>query len=1003
MTIFYRLFLFCSLFWAQDLYSQNKYSFKWYSADSNHLPQNSVKSIAPDKYGYIWLATESGLVRYDGQNFKIYSSENVPGLKADRFYNFGGSVASDSLVIRNDIDQLVCISHRNVKVENKAVRDLPITIKSPFRTKFAESITASYKVKEYDYFKIYDDNSSYIIGNDTIRKYDKKNRLLLTFRYDYPVDAEFFMQSGDLYLMGKNNDYIKFQGSYPKHFNWDHFFEGTFRVYTNMAAQETFFYLDNKLYLVKEVFGKLKIKCILENFNLPQHNIISLYYDDKNNILYLGSANKGLLVINKQLFRHNTSAFYHDAGTNGVYYSLIKHSKDEILTSTGEILNAYGNAGKINIGQYSDKYMLFEGEDGDLWTKNDDVVYRLKGNLGNEIKKSWTFDGPVRGLTQIKDKIWLSIVFERTNKGEIYTIDSKTNNLSLFLKLDFLPTCLYSDGVDDNILWVGSRFGLYTVDLKSKSVKKVKGLKDANIRSIYFRDKDELWITSYNKGIMLYKGGKLTVFPVDRNGYLLTSHCIVEDKQGFFWITTNRGLFQAKKEDLYNYAEGKNRQVYYYYYDKNDGFANNEFNGGCQPCGIYLDDKTIFFPSIEGVVNFNPEEVYPLEPKKGIYIDEIIVDSISYSSINGLVFKRNFDRITFYISSPYFGNQYNQNIEVKLEGEINQGWVNIKDGNISFSTLPPGEYTLTARKLNGFNSEFITAKLSFCVKPAFWQTKWFLILLIVVLILFLATVTKFRITYVKYKNKVLERKVAVQTSQLRNTIIALRKTQENLSRQNANHKKLIKTITHDIKSPLRFMAITGKYVYSNMEKENIDLKEEIESIYTSSIQLYHFVDEFLEYTKETDSNSKSELYYLFILVAEKIEFFGNIAASKKIELFNNIPMDVTVTINKHLLSIIIHNLLDNAIKNTYTGTIHFASSIEAGILKISIKDTGIGMSDEQVTYYNNLAKNKDIDGHTATAGMGLHAIIELLSILNGDMEIISSGHIGTQFILSFKI
>src|SRR5690606_2443274 len=143
------------------------------------------------------------------------------------------------------------------------------------------------------------------------------------------------------------------------------------------------------------------------------------------------------------------------------------------------------------------------------------------------------------------------------------------------------------------------------------------------------------------------------------------------------------------------------------------------------------------------------------------------------------------------------------------------------------------------------------------------------------------------------------------------------------SRQNANHKKLIKTITHDIKSPLKFMAITGKYVYNKLENNNANgLKAEIESTYTSSAQLYHFVDEFLEYAKDAD-NSESEPYFLAELVAEKISFFQNIALSKKIQLFNHISKKIIIRLNKHLVSIIIHNLLDNAIKNTNRGEIHF--------------------------------------------------------------------------------
>ena len=79
-TIFFTIFLLVS----NEIHSQNNYFEEWYSADTEHLPQNSVKSIAPDKYGFIWMTTENGLVRFDGKNFKTYNTNNINTL-SNRF------------------------------------------------------------------------------------------------------------------------------------------------------------------------------------------------------------------------------------------------------------------------------------------------------------------------------------------------------------------------------------------------------------------------------------------------------------------------------------------------------------------------------------------------------------------------------------------------------------------------------------------------------------------------------------------------------------------------------------------------------------------------------------------------------------------------------------------------------------------------------------------------------------------------------------------------------
>ena len=57
--------------------------------NSENGMQNSIKGIEADKQGYLWFATEQGLVRYDGTNFKLYNRSNSPQLKSDRLISIG--------------------------------------------------------------------------------------------------------------------------------------------------------------------------------------------------------------------------------------------------------------------------------------------------------------------------------------------------------------------------------------------------------------------------------------------------------------------------------------------------------------------------------------------------------------------------------------------------------------------------------------------------------------------------------------------------------------------------------------------------------------------------------------------------------------------------------------------------------------------------------------------------------------------------------------------------
>ena len=154
--------------------AQGRYNLQWYSADSNHLPQNSVKSIIKDKYGYIWLATENGLVKYDGKNFKIYNTENCEGMLSNRIHYFSGSVHKDSIYFINENKQLYSISDRKPVNLKERVSQPYRTVTKIIKHNYAPVLSPFYNDEEH-YTTLQAHNSLYVIKNDTISLYTKKN------------------------------------------------------------------------------------------------------------------------------------------------------------------------------------------------------------------------------------------------------------------------------------------------------------------------------------------------------------------------------------------------------------------------------------------------------------------------------------------------------------------------------------------------------------------------------------------------------------------------------------------------------------------------------------------------------------------------------------------------------------------------------------------------------------------------------------------------------------
>lgn len=106
--MFARIFLIVILFMvgmtnamSDEFWPLRNYDIRNWSVNDG-LPQVSVYDIAKDNKGYLWLATEKGLVRFDGHSFKTYSRENTPLLENPRIKKLLWNAKSNELLVATD-------------------------------------------------------------------------------------------------------------------------------------------------------------------------------------------------------------------------------------------------------------------------------------------------------------------------------------------------------------------------------------------------------------------------------------------------------------------------------------------------------------------------------------------------------------------------------------------------------------------------------------------------------------------------------------------------------------------------------------------------------------------------------------------------------------------------------------------------------------------------------------------------------------------------------------
>jgi signal transduction histidine kinase len=240
-----------------------------------------------------------------------------------------------------------------------------------------------------------------------------------------------------------------------------------------------------------------------------------------------------------------------------------------------------------------------------------------------------------------------------------------------------------------------------------------------------------------------------------------------------------------------------------------------------------------------------------------------------------------------------------------------------------------------------------------------------------------------------------------RTKQLNDTIKALESSRDGLRQQTKLQKKLIAAITHDIKSPLKYLMLTGRSLYRNRKLRPENLQESIRAIYASSFQMYHFTNNLLQYAGLYLEGNRIIMthFNLYELVNEKIAIFSEMTLSQNNLVGNNINPGMQVYTNKELLTVIVHNLLDNAIKYTVNGQIAFSASQTTGQLEICLTDTGTGMAPALVDWCNSTQTIKDFISESGGQGLGLAMVKELVGMIQGTLLVESSEGNGTTILL----
>lgn len=233
-----------------------------------------------------------------------------------------------------------------------------------------------------------------------------------------------------------------------------------------------------------------------------------------------------------------------------------------------------------------------------------------------------------------------------------------------------------------------------------------------------------------------------------------------------------------------------------------------------------------------------------------------------------------------------------------------------------------------------------------------------------------------------------------------------KKPYESVSRD--NYLKLLSMIAHNVKGPVKYMEFITDYTLQNWETLSpTDLAECAGVINESARNISEQLGNLLSWARLQDGTFRPNYKPLNLLNAinEELRLQYPICRIKQLKIINQTNAAIEVKSDLNLFNLAFHNIITNAIKFTKKGgTITLESSILNGLLILSVSDTGVGMSPEDLALvYDNESFSKPGTINEPGSGFGLHIAKELIELLHGNIEVDSQQNVGTTVTICIPV
>ena len=773
------------------------------------LPSNSLLDIIQTDDGYIWLSGYNGLIRFEGKDFTLFNTENTSVFKSD---GIGEFATDNNGTLWFTTQSSGLISYESGQFVTHYTAD---SVKSLFSVLYIDKQNRIWgAASKYGWFVFENDKYTFLDNNENIEGVE------LSTIIEDENGVIWFATNGNgifKYENSKFTNYTHEDGLISDWTNTLHYNAGLLWIGTDKGLcsfdGESFteelqlrglsvndFIIDEykNIWLGTRngLFRKNANSKTYERLNsqngLSKNYIIKLLFDNENS-LWIINYRGGLSRLKNGKF----ICFTEKEGLLGSMVNTVCEVETDIVLvgfDNGLMVTIADNEikrfeTKRNLNGERIRHILKDSK-GNLWISTYSGLLKV-GADGNEKWFSVSDGFPDKYIRMTFEDSQKNIWVGTRNSGIIKLNDDGT--FKIFDRNNGLNFNLIMSIDEDNNgnLLVGTSKGGLSIIKNDEIVAQYteeNGLTSNIVFGTYVDTDEKIWIAATN-GLNYLENGKITVFKINNNELIDTPYDILEDNLGNFWLPCSKGVMKVQKQSLIDFAEGKITNINCLLYDKYDGLKQPE----CNATASYLKTTNglLWFPTISGLAMLNPEDIPINTYIPPVYINNLIVDNLSVPLEDNLIIKSDKKRFVFEFNALSYYQPEENMYKFRLVG-FEKNWNEATTENsISYTNLKPGNYTfkVIASNNDGIWNETGT-EFSFKIKPYFYETIGFDIIILILLLALIFVIYKIRVKNLVRKQHKLEQIIKERTVEITNKNEELQNQNEEIKHQAEKLAKL---------------------------------------------------------------------------------------------------------------------------------------------------------------------------------------------------------------------